>query len=427
MNGRWAAYHKTLAESSVIGKGGVLLSSVDQIHPTLQTHWMRLRIAIGLAAVAFGCGLDTAREAPAVAAPPSDGACRSTAALIPQLLAFVEDDRLSPLRTVVERRFIPTASRPAPDPSLRTVAAAGLRVVGALGLEQTGYLAEIAASDVVELGLGPLVSRFLAFIDGRVDGRSHYDASDAAAWFVRRCDPEFLLTGLESLVRLESPSANAPWLVAVIEAGFALVDDPALSPLLATFEGLDGTGRPAFVALLRQIMTLVADPEFDTVRINALLESAVYPLVDAELEGKIQRLIVLLDEATAPEAGALIPIQGSLRCGLAHPAQRDVLLGLIYDVLISPPLGITEGLDVIRRPIVADQLVLVADSLRVVREDLDGRDDLRAAAVVLLSTPDVRTLVPMSIDLLDEGVAAELVQALATLLITCAEPEARLQ
>ena len=391
---------------------------------------LRFVAAIGLAAaMSVGCGLDTDRAAPPVAPAPTEGPCRGTADLIPNLLEFVSDGRLAPVKSVIEQRFLPSPSQPNPEPSLRSVAAAALRLVSALGLEQTAFLVQIAASDDIEEGLGPVVSRFLAFIDGRVDRRDHYDASDASAWFVARCDPDFLLTGIERLLRLESPSSSGPWLVAVVEAFDDLAADPTIAPFLSSFDGMGGQGRPAVISLLVQIMTLTADPNFDIARIETLLDSAVYPLVDPPLEARIRKMMVLLSEATDPAAAVLIPLQGSLRCGLQHPDQRDVLLGTIYDLLLArslgtgpdEPGGLGDILDVLRRPVVADQLNLLADAVAVVRDDLDGRDDLRDAAVVLLSTPDVRALVPVSIELIDEGVAAELVAALADLLITCAE------
>lgn len=396
------------------------------MHGSSTRYRATILLAVGLTEVVglAGCGLDTAREAPVVAGPATEGPCQGTEALIPRLLAFVEADRLRPVGAFIERRFIGTGGGPPPDPSLRGVAAAGLRVVSQLGLEDTGFLVQVAAAQEVEQGLGPWVSSFLAFIDGRIDGRSHYDASDAAAWFVARCDPDFLLTGIEQLLRLESPSEGVPWVVAALESVARLIDDPQLAPFLTSFEGLGGQGRPAVVELLKQIMTLIADPDFDPARIETLLQSTLYPNISGPLEDVTRRLVRLLFEATAPDSGVLEPLSGSLQCGLMHPEPRDVLLSTIYDLLVAPSVGVDgllAGIDVLRAPVVAEQLDLLADALVIVRDDLDGRSDLRRAAVIALSTPDVQTLVPVAIDVLDEGIAAEVVNAFAHLLIICAE------
>lgn len=384
-----------------------------------------LRRATALTALVavFGCNLDTDREAPYVAPPDEPGTCGTTASLFPRLISFAEEERLAPLREVLLSRLATTPENPLPDPSLRVVLNALVRLVSQLGLDKTQDIATIAARAELQEELSPILVLLLEFLDGRIDGRDHYDAAEAGAHFVRVCNPDYLLTSIELLLRFQSPSYGKPWIVAVLEALRPIVANPTLQPFLEGFERESEQGRPAIVSLLVQIMSFVADEGFSISRVRTLLDSAVYPAVDQDLEDQIEVLVLLLDEATTPEAGLFEPLQQAMRCGMQHQDERDALLGLVYDLLTSGAIDPSEivdtGSDILQSDALVPELSLLADTVRIVRTDTVIRDDLRELLALLLTRPDVEKVVPVLIELVDEKVVAELLDGLVVLLSGC--------
>ena len=262
----------------------------------------------------------------------------------------------------------------------------------------------------------------LEFVDGRLDGQAHYEVADATSFFIDRCDTQNLLTAVEGVMRLESPSAGRPWLVAVLDAVTPLLGNPTLKPFLTSFEEGGQAGKPAIVSILRQIMAFMADEEFAIERVQTLLDSAVYPLVDAQLEADIQRLVDLMGEATDPAAGVLLPLQGAMRCGMMYPEPRDVLLGLVVDLAASPEVGldaVLEGVGVLKLEVVVSQLELLAEVVRVLRTDEAVQVVLRDMLVLLLEQPAANQVVPVLIDALEDEILTELLNAVVTLLEGC--------
>lgn len=382
----------------------------------------KLAVLVSVASLLGSCNLDTDRPAPNVPPPTQQGACGTTETLFPELLAFVREDRFAPLREVLETRFLPSEANPRPVPSFRDIVDALLRLITQLGLDETAYVAHLASTEQVETELGPLVVLALEFVDGRLDGTPRYEALDAGAHFVRVCDPDYLITALEMLLRFESPSAGEPWIVALLDELRLLLADPTLDSFLQSFERNAEEGRPAIISLVRQIMVLVADEAFAISRVETLLESAVYPVVDDALEAQLRRFVVLLDEVTSEEANILVPLQGSLRCGLEHAPQRDALIGFLYDLVFSERVGlqtILDGADFLSSEAVVSELELLADVVYIVRTDLTLRDDLRELLAILISRPDAEKIVPVLIALIDEKVVTELLQGVVTLLDGC--------
>jgi hypothetical protein len=375
-------------------------------------------VALGLVA----CGVDTDAEAPYMDPPTELGACGSTADLLQGLEAFIADGKYAPLKAVVEARLQPTEANPNPDPSWRLVVNALLALVRQLGLEDLGIVAQLAADPDLEDQLSPLIIVVLEYLDGRVDGQPHYAAADATAFFVDRCDTQNLLTAVEGVLRLQSPSAGRPWAVALLDALTPLLNNPTLRPFLTSFQQGGQEGRPAIVSVLRQIMAFMASEDFAIERVQTLLESAVFPLVDAELEADLQRLVDLLGEATDPAAGVLAPLQGAMRCGMQYPEPRDELLGLVVDLAASPEVGldaVLTGIGVLRLEVVVSQLELLAEVVRVLRTDEAVQVVLRDLLVLLLQQPDVNQVVPVLIDVFEDELLTELLNAVVTLLKGC--------
>lgn len=380
------------------------------------------RLVLLWAALALGaCRFDNDDPAPEI---PTTGrpACGDTASLFPKLFEFLAADHFSPLRVVVERKLLPTEANPNPDPSLRTVLADLVRLVRQLGLDETTAVAHLATQGEVEAKLTPLLVVILEFLDGRLDGQDHYAVTEAAAHFVDVCDPDDLLSALEDVLRFQSPSRGEPWVVAVFGELKLLLAEPMLAPFLTSFQQSQDTGRPAIIGLVRQIMGFVADDDFTIARVETLIESAVDPLVGASLEARIDRLVALLGEATDRQLGILPSLQGALRCGLRHPAQRDELIGFLYDLAISPSLGLERvlgGLEVIELAAIQSELGLLAEVIKVARTDLTLRDDLRRLISLFLRRPEVGEATPVLIGLLNEGVITELLHGVLTILEGC--------
>ena len=287
------------------------------------------------------CSLDTDEPAPYLSAPTSFGQCPSTESLLPKLLGFIRSERMKPLETVIEKHLLPSEEQPQPDLPLRTVIGAAVSLVTSFGLEETADTAKVlATSSSLERLEEPIIAA-LKFTTGERDVRSHYEAADAGAHFVRECDADHLLGALQALAEYKSPqSGERLWLSVVVDALHDLVTDDFFAPFLETFERDSERGRPAIVALVAQIMGYLAAEDFQISRIETLLESVVYPIVNETLRNKIDRMVELLDEATQPEVAILAPLQRAMRCGMSSPPERDEFIGYIYDLVMSEELGI---------------------------------------------------------------------------------------
>lgn len=371
-----------------------------------------------------GCGFDTDRAAPYASPPVIAGACGTTETFFPRLLGFVREDRFEPLRRVIEARLLPTPGDPTPDPSLRTLLGALVRLVEGLGLARANEVVDLAKKGDVEQKVAPLLTTIMRFMDGEIDGRLHYESADATALFLRRCDPDHLLSAAEGVLRLTSPSHDgSPWVVALLEETIALIEEPGFQSFLDSFEREAERGRPAIISLLGQILISIADDGFTIDRVETLFESAVYPFVSPDLGAHFEALVGLIGEAASTEAPVLRPLQRAVRCTTEHPAARDDVLGFIYDVLATEEVGLdmlasaTNGL--ISGDSAERELDLVSDALKVIREDLVIRDDLRELMAILLSRPDVELVTPVVVEMLEEGVVTELFDGAAKLLGGC--------
>lgn len=378
---------------------------------------------VGLITLAMmGCGVDSSAEAPYLAPTTELGVCGSTADLFPRLTAFVGRGDYEPLRRVVQDQLQPSEQNPTPDPSWRSVVSALLSLLRQLGLDEAAIVATIASDGEVEDQLSPLLSVVLEFMDGRLDGADRYDAAEAGAFFVDRCDASYLLASVEGVLRLQSPSTSKPWVVALLDGLTPLLNNPTLRPFLTSFEEGGEAGRPAIVSVLRQIMAFLADEDFEISRVETLLESVVYPLADETLEADIKALVVLFEEVTDPNLDVYLPLQEAMRCGMRYGAPRDELLGFVYDLAVSPEVGLDkvfEAVGVLRLDVVVSQLDLLADVVQVMRQDRAVQDELRALLILFLSRPAVEQVVPVFIGLIEDEIVTELLSAVVTLLEGC--------
>jgi hypothetical protein len=366
------------------------------------------------------CSLDNLEPAPYLAPPTAAGECGTTDTLLPQLLAFVRADGVAPLREVLER-----LSDARGELSLRTLLSAVVRLVSSLGLDRTATAVKLASTDRALDALEPLAETALALATGRADGQDRYDALEAVATLVDECPADDLLTALDGLVRFEvgPPEARRRWIALLSEDVSPLLQDPALEPLLESFEGEAQRGKPAVLALLGQILTFVADPTFRIERVETLLESALYPLVSMELRAKVERLVLRLEEITAPEVDVLPPLQRALACMNARPATRTALLGLVYDLITVDQLdlaGLLAAVDgVVSEADGTELLDFVSGVLVVLRDDRVVQRQILGLVEVLLRRPDVEGIAPMLLELLEADVGSELLGAVGRLLEGC--------
>jgi hypothetical protein len=384
-----------------------------------------MRIAQVCALVALtGCSFDSERPAPYVAPPTRSGVCGTTETLLPNLLGFVRAGKMEPLRDVLERRLLPSAGDPDPDPSLRSLLGALVDLATGLGLERTVSTASIAAGSAAISALEPLVLTTLRFMDGKVDGRARYESTEAIATLIDRCEPEHLLEALERILLLRSPSSGGRfWLSVLGDEIRGVVRDPALEPFLESFENDAERGKPAIRALLVQILGFLADERFDISRVRTLLESAVYPVVSEELRMKIERLVDMLGEATSPSAGVLVPLQRAIRCLNAEPDARRELIDLLYDMLTSDEFALEDILTSVEGLVGEAEseklLTFLADLSRILREEPSAREPILGLAVIMLSRPEVEKLLPVLTELIEADVVGELLTAVAKLLGGC--------
>ncbi len=385
-----------------------------------QTRVVALGAAWGLM-MTSGCSFDSTEAAPYADPARKAGLCGTTDSLLPKFLKFIEADRFAPIRQVVEKKLVPSDTNPLPDPSVRTIAAALLRLLSLVGVERAQRVADLVSDETLNQELVPLVHTSLRILDGQLDGKPKYEVADAAALFVRQCDPDNLLTSIEELLILQSPSQGEPWLFALLESALPLLEDPTLTPFLESFERNAESGKFAVVALMAEIMKFMAAEDFAISRVRTLLESAVYPFASRELETKIRGILVILEEATSEEAGAYGPLQRAMRCGHQHPASRDILLGFLFDLVVTPELGLDgllEGASALGKQSKND-LDLLSDLVAAVRLDLSIRDDIRDFVALFLSTPEVESVIPVVIELIETEVMGELFSAIAQLLKGC--------
>lgn len=386
---------------------------------------MRAAVYAALLLVALpACRFDPDEAAPHLDPPNVVGQCGTTRGVFPKLFEFMQDGKFSGLKTFVDKHLIYSADNPEPDVSLSTLLDALVKLVKGFGLDNTQTAAEIAAKSDALKELEPLVLTLLRFITGEVGGVPHYDAGDAAAHFIRVCEPDHLLTAIQELLTFRSPSHdNELWLNVVAGEIFVLIEDPFFEPFLETFEQNSETGKPAIISLLAQVMGFIRQDNFHISRVETLLESVVYPLVNEDLRNKIITLVDLLGEATDEQAGIFKPLQRAVTCGMEHPPQRDNLLGFAYDFLVSDAVGLRQLLDQVEGLTSVEDAELLlgvaADIIASIRADRETRDDLLDLLAIMLERPDVELVVPTMIDLIEDGVIFELLDAVARLLDGC--------
>lgn len=379
-----------------------------------------MRALTALLVVLAGCSPAASTDAPYAAAARQPGPCGSTEALLPKLFDFLAADRFASFREVIEEELLNADPREAPA-TLRGSVRAFLSLFAQLGVERAQVLLSLTRDDRVEAELSLILTALLRIIDGREDGRSRYEVAEATGRFLRTCASDPLLSALEALLRLRvEGDPNRAWLSALVIELDGLLADETVGPLLESFQSQDGeaSGRPAVVGLLAQVMLFLAEEPDPVPRVRTLLESALYPLVELPLRSRIERLVDLLGEATQPDAGVLAGLQGALRCGNRQREARDVLLGFVYDLVVDDSLGV-EGIlrtASIVRETTLSELELLADLLGLLRRDESARDELIGLLVVLLEPNSARRVVPVLLDMAEQGVVAEMIDALALLI-----------
>lgn len=304
-------------------------------------------------------------------------------------------------------------------PSAREVVGAVLELTARLGLEQTRETVRSLTEPALGARLEPAALALLETLDGRLDGRTRYPVTGAAARFVRTCDPDNLLGAVERLLRLERP--DGPWLRALVAELRELLGLAEVQALLSRFELDEQVGRPAVVDLMGRVMLVLARDAAPVEGVRTLLESALHPVISAELQRRIAEVLRLLEEATDSRAAVLGPLQAAMRCGNRQAQARDVLLGFVYDLATVPELGVEGWVDGVGalEALSSPALARLADGIRALRSEPSSRDVLLEALATLLEPSSAERWVPVGVELIERGVVREGVEAVVRLLDDC--------
>jgi len=401
-----------------------VLSEIPRKGPAKQARSFG-RLGLGLAwTVLASCSFDAETPAPYLAAPSAAGICGSTESLLPKLFDFVREHELDPLRAVIEARLLPTAERPAPDPSLRGLLDALVRLATGLGLERTLNAAEIASRNQTLQQLKPLLLLILRYVHGDVDGHPHFEAAGAGSTLFRTCDADNLLTAGEAVLRLPSQAdPQVRWLAALSKDLAALIEEPSLTPFLETFRQDAQMGRPAILSLLNQIALFLTDETFDISRVKTLLESAVYPAVSNALRAKIEVLVGRLEEVTRPEVDVLRPLQRAIRCLNAQPETRAALFGLIYDLVTTPEVKLSELLATLDGLVTPERssevLDFVADLVKVLRQDRVAQKEILGFLAILFEEQNAKAVTPALLHAVEADLLGEVSDGIVRILGGC--------
>lgn len=371
----------------------------------------------GLLCLLGGLGCDVGFERPAPSSPPArgPGRCEQTASLAPRLLQALDDDDLAPWREVVHSRFEGPEARPA----LRELIGAFLDVARRLGLEPARDLASSLLRPELGARLEPGAVALFETLDGRLDGMRRYEVLGAAGSFIRTCEPEPLLGALQVALRLERADGQR-WARDVLVGLRQLLELDEVATLSASFR-LDGeVGRPAVVELLTRVMLVLGRDPDPMPALRTLIDSAVRPLLSAEAEAVVDRLIRLGEEASA--SSAWTTLGAAFRCGNRRPEARDQLLGFVVDLAVVPELGAEGWLKS------AEALETLSDVeldgwagvLEVFAESPGPRDTLLEGLAVLLEPDVAPRWAPVLLGLMEDGVLREVTEGLVALLDGCA-------
>jgi|GEM_PF-2232669 len=374
---------------------------------------------------AISCSFDHDEPAPPLVTngePPA--LCGTTASVFPKLLSFIEQGKFEPLKAFIQRHLLISEENPQPDISTRTLFSGILKITRSLGLEKTVDLTDLVTNSEILGEQLPLFTAAIDFITGKTDGKSRYETGDAAAHFIRVCDPDHLLLAIELLTSFESPSRPGEmWIDVMIKEIAVVVDNQKLDEFLDAFEQDAEKGRPAVINVIAQLMGLIRQSSFSISQVETLLESAVYPILSDELRPNIERMVTLLEEVTAPDAGILVPLQRSIECGMQSPVERDVIIGFLYDLLFSQDIGARDALISVAELVSVEDskflLGIVSDLIGSIRSDRLARDELLELFALMLQQPDVNALLPIVSELISEDIFTELLVAIQSILGDC--------
>lgn len=380
------------------------------------------------AGVGLSCGLDLDRAAPEAEPARVVGACGTTETLFEGLFALAREGGLEGLREVLVAHSDEAAGSLRPEASLREVLGATIRVVTRLGIRATREAAISLGEGPVAETLSSLALEALRLAAGRLDGRDRYPAMQAAAFYLRRCDAEPILTLAERGLRLSRTEVPERWMAAFFRDSTQLLSDPEFERFLAEFEASGERGRAAVVGLLNQVVGFLADERFDVARVRALLEGSVYPLVEPSFAAKIDRLLLRVEEALELDATLQLAAQRVARCALVDEPSRREVLGFLYDLSASDAIELRallqEASTLVANEAQAAFLDHLAGLAAAIRDEREARADIFLLAARFLEPPEVEKTLPLFIELFERSLVSELFAGVATLLGGC-EAEGR--
>ena len=431
---------------------------------------------LGLVAIAASCGADNV-EAPAPAVSASDlQQCRSFDQLMPRFVKAISTGQTEGLRRVIRDHLL-VPDRPGDPPPVSDVlravfftltsfaklppepgAPAGQTCVPPGGaatvpaVSQANPLCEMrrAMDSLIHQGKGvealklvdPLIAGVVSYVIGGFAERGrregwgawsqtpHYD--DVAKRVGDMCAQNGvcqLSDGLDLVIGLtayiETPDGKA-----MLDRANAMVGNPALQPFL-TNNGAQYGGEAGVVALVKVVITTVMgmnDPaELDSLPIDQL-PAALQP----DLRALVGDMKKVLDPKREPNV--LKPLKKALNCLNVQDPNAD-LVRMIYRLALDaklPEFGLTRLAGTLKGVRETDQrgtLVHLARTLaQAIRNDEQAIDSAAAVCRTLFSTrtpsgqsrSNAELALPVVGELFSQGVAAEAICAMDTLVYGCA-------
>lgn len=214
-----------------------------------------------------------------------------------------------------------------------------------------GMLGDLAAGYGEGRGLARLREPLYAGLEYVVGAHpdlpgEHYEAIEAAATMLGRCDVIAMTDAMEAWRALRTKNASGElvsWWSELLDALQDLVADPGFQDLLGRIRFQDdasgadegGTlslGREAFIVIAGLAAGNIASPDFDALTLRELLEGVWLSQLPEEgsLADAIRRILDLVDVALAPEGGQGPQIQALFTCIDRHDPEA-ALAGALYD------------------------------------------------------------------------------------------------
>lgn len=387
---------------------------------------MHRRIVFAIALALSACG---AGDRMSDVFDPNPPRCPTLEEIAPTFLRLLREDRFDGLRRVLEDDLGEPLDARNPNGPTRLNALLGVILEVIRAVDVPGFR-QVILDALESTSAGPLLPQaegLLSYIDGRIGcpaGTScdRYDLLDVLRRLLvsGACGA----IGFDARTELDLLARFVKWprLPELLDLFPTLLENPTFRSVLGTFRYQDREQEDGFAALLDIVLDNLLVPGIPWQDIVSLLRQVrldtpeVLRLIDFARE--------LLTESPAdPDLDVIGPMRAAIRC-LRQVDPGRALARNLYRVLVLDEVsleGLAGGID---RLLDADPQRL---TLKVLAQALDhfrtralsSFRTLQAIGDVLLSTENMRKIVPVLIDVIREGVAEELVDLFVAVTDDC--------